>query len=219
MTNETVSSVHLQNQLLRIDRLSSVYESNSFTLNVQHCRMRSKWSWSDGRLLHRDVCICNRKGYSVDCIGLRWKRVCWHMIGRKGKYMHVVQLKVDCRLEPFYLYRKHSDGRIYESGESVIEYESRDSSVGRASDWRSEGLWFDPGSWHLFCQPSNFCIRTRHHILRPGQLDNWNSCFLTQVLPRNQTLQSISCRMWLIVLRSWVTSSWWSSIMYSCWLW
>ena len=27
---------------------------------------------------------------------------------------------------------------------------SRDSSVGRASDWRSEGHWFDPGSWHYF---------------------------------------------------------------------
>ena len=29
---------------------------------------------------------------------------------------------------------------------------SRDSSVGRASDWRSEGRWFDPGLWRiLFC--------------------------------------------------------------------
>ena len=27
---------------------------------------------------------------------------------------------------------------------------SRDSSVGRASDWRSEGHWFDPGSWQSF---------------------------------------------------------------------
>ena len=27
---------------------------------------------------------------------------------------------------------------------------SRSSSVGRASDWRSEGLWFDPGLWQHF---------------------------------------------------------------------
>ena len=26
---------------------------------------------------------------------------------------------------------------------------SRDSSVGRASDWRSEGSWFNPGSRHM----------------------------------------------------------------------
>ena len=26
---------------------------------------------------------------------------------------------------------------------------SRDSSVGRASDWRSEGPWFDPRRWHF----------------------------------------------------------------------
>ena len=32
---------------------------------------------------------------------------------------------------------------------------SRDSSVGRASDWRSEGPWFNPGSRHIFkCQKS-----------------------------------------------------------------
>ena len=30
-----------------------------------------------------------------------------------------------------------------------------DSSVGRASDWRSEGPWFNPGSRHIFkCQKS-----------------------------------------------------------------
>ena len=31
----------------------------------------------------------------------------------------------------------------------VLKMHSRDSSVGRASDWRSEGPWFNPGSRHF----------------------------------------------------------------------
>ena len=31
----------------------------------------------------------------------------------------------------------------------VLKSSSRDSSVGRASDWRSEGPWFNPGSRHF----------------------------------------------------------------------
>ena len=31
----------------------------------------------------------------------------------------------------------------------VLRMHSRDSSVGRASDWRSEGPWFNPGSRHF----------------------------------------------------------------------
>ena len=35
----------------------------------------------------------------------------------------------------------------------VHGFASRDSSVGRASDWRSEGPWFNPGSRHIFKVP------------------------------------------------------------------
>ena len=39
-------------------------------------------------------------------------------------------------------------------------YLSRNSSVGRASDWRSEGPWFNPGFRHYACQnkPQHFVL-------------------------------------------------------------
>ena len=45
-----------------------------------------------------------------------------------------------------------SERRIACSNKHFVwkELDRRDSSVGRASDWRSEGPWFDPGSRHLF---------------------------------------------------------------------
>ena len=46
---------------------------------------------------------------------------------------------------------------------------SRDSSVGRASDWRSEGPWFDPGSRHV-------CFASNLHTYR-SKRERFNSNF------------------------------------------
>ena len=44
-----------------------------------------------------------------------------------------------------------------------IKYEeSRDSSAGRASDWRSEGRWFNPGSR----QSNNFFVINECEIMK-----------------------------------------------------
>ena len=40
------------------------------------------------------------------------------------------------------------DSRGYKIAEQFGQQLRRDSSVGRASDWRSEGPWFNPGSRH-----------------------------------------------------------------------
>ena len=49
---------------------------------------------------------------------------------------------------------KRSKRRFTSSDDlSVHTFASRDSSVGRASDWRSEGPWFNPGSRHVFKEP------------------------------------------------------------------
>ena len=37
---------------------------------------------------------------------------------------------------------------------------SRDSSVGRASDWRSEGPWFKPGSRHILSWKGNIILNS-----------------------------------------------------------
>ena len=48
----------------------------------------------------------------------------------------------------------------------VLKMLSRDSSVGRASDWRSEGPWFNPGSRHFRKSNTNsIWALVEHHKL------------------------------------------------------
>ncbi len=47
---------------------------------------------------------------------------------------------------------------------NIIVINSRDSSVGRALDWRSKGPWFDPGSWQfilIISEQFTICIERK----------------------------------------------------------
>ena len=67
-----------------------------------------------------------------------------------------------------------------DSCKSGLTWESRDSSVGRALDWRSKGPRFDPGSRHFFF---NTC--QRHFIdekVGPGEIRTHDLLFTRQAL-------------------------------------
>ena len=54
----------------------------------------------------------------------------------------------------------------------LLTRKSRDSSVGRASDWRSEGPWFNPGSRHNLASFKKWKIRaasqrSKHAMKQP----------------------------------------------------
>jgi hypothetical protein len=75
----------------------------------------------------------------------------------------------------------HQSNTLKVSGSNPGENMRGDSSVGRASDWRSEGRVFDPRSPH--CQPpvwKNFCLATLHlkHVtvgLNAGNMLSFNN--------------------------------------------
>ena len=46
----------------------------------------------------------------------------------------------------------------------VLKSSSRDSSVGRASDWRSEGPWFNPGSRHFWTTVQKRYSASKPHL-------------------------------------------------------
>ena len=51
----------------------------------------------------------------------------------------------------------------------------RDSSVGRASDWRSEGPWFNPGSRQIFSAPSPFQLFYIRNRWQSYEFNSWHS--------------------------------------------
>ena len=60
---------------------------------------------------------------------------------------------------------------------ATLHWQSRDSSVGRASDWRSEGPRFDPGSRHFFffkCCDQPYCVRQLCGLLCSAFTCKWH---------------------------------------------
>ena len=56
----------------------------------------------------------------------------------------------------------------------ALQLSSRDSSVGRASDWRSEGPWFNPGSRHFWTTVQKRYSASKPHL----ELARWGKPLL-----------------------------------------
>ena len=79
------------------------------------------------------------------------------MLGReKSNSVIKIQYKYNCAcfqsyMGLYYVEVKNLWQKLKTYRKLVVSFSSRDSSVGRALDWRSKGPWFDPGSRQFNC--------------------------------------------------------------------
>ena len=82
----------------------------------------------------------------------------------------------------FYVEVKEIFGKYWKTHrKSVVSISSRDSSVGRALDWRSKGPWFDPGSRQQFNCSNNVEVTSlliTIKLLKHLQLLNCKKCVI-----------------------------------------